>query len=131
MELVYALVIGALTASGVYLLLRARTFPVVVGLTLLSYGVNLFLFSTGRLATGKQPIIGTAESYADPLPQALVLTAIVIGFAMTAFVVVMSLRNLADNEDDHVDRFCRRLDARMANSPYGPHLSTIGFNTST
>ena len=75
----------------------------VVGLTLLSYGVNLFLFSTGRLATGKQPIIGTAESYADPLPQALVLTAIVIGFAMTAFVVVMSLRNLADNEDDHVD----------------------------
>ncbi len=103
MELVFALVIGALTASGIYLLLRARTFPVVVGLTLLSYGVNLFLFSSGRLATGQQPVIGTAASYSDPLPQALVLTAIVIGFAMTAFVVVMSLRNLADNEDDHVD----------------------------
>ncbi|MBU2953882.1 Na+/H+ antiporter subunit C [Marinobacter sp. F3R08] len=103
MEIVFALVIGALTASGVYLLLRARTFPVVVGLTLLSYGVNLFLFSSGRLATGQQPVIGTAASYSDPLPQALVLTAIVIGFAMTAFVVVMSLRNLADNDDDHVD----------------------------
>ncbi|MDV3502897.1 Na+/H+ antiporter subunit C [Marinobacter sp. M-5] len=103
MELVFALVIGALTASGIYLILRARTFPVVVGLTLLSYGVNLFLFSSGRLATGKQPILGTATSYSDPLPQALVLTAIVIGFAMTAFVVVLSLRNLADNEDDHVD----------------------------
>lgn len=103
MELVFALVIGALTSSGVYLILRARTFPVVVGLTLLSYGVNLFLFSSGRLATGQQPIIGTAVNYADPLPQALVLTAIVIGFAMTAFVVVLSLRNLADNEDDHVD----------------------------
>ncbi|KPP99913.1 Na+/H+ antiporter subunit C [Marinobacter sp. HL-58] len=103
MELVFALVIGALTASGVYLILRARTFPVVVGLTLLSYGVNLFLFASGRLATGQQPIIGTAGSYSDPLPQALVLTAIVIGFAMTAFVVVLSLRNLADNEDDHVD----------------------------
>ncbi|NWO07888.1 MAG: Na+/H+ antiporter subunit C [Alteromonadaceae bacterium] len=103
MELLYALVIGTLTASGVYLLLRARTFPVVVGLTMLSYGVNLFLFSSGRLATGQQPVIGTAENYADPLPQALVLTAIVIGFAMTAFVVVLSLRNLADNEDDHVD----------------------------
>ncbi|AKV95263.1 MULTISPECIES: Na+/H+ antiporter subunit C [Marinobacter] len=103
MELVFALVIGALTSSGVYLILRARTFPVVVGLTLLSYGVNLFLFSSGRLATGQQPIIGTAASYSDPLPQALVLTAIVIGFAMTAFVVVLSLRNLADNEDDHVD----------------------------
>lgn len=103
MELVFALVIGSLTASGVYLLLRARTFPVVVGLTLLSYGVNLFLFATGRLSTGQQPIIGSSASYADPLPQALVLTAIVIGFAMTAFLVVMSLRNLADNEDDHVD----------------------------
>lgn len=103
MELVFALVIGSLTASGVYLLLRARTFPVVVGLTLLSYGVNLFLFATGRLSTGQQPIIGSSAGYADPLPQALVLTAIVIGFAMTAFLVVMSLRNLADNEDDHVD----------------------------
>ncbi|TNE97350.1 MAG: Na+/H+ antiporter subunit C, partial [Gammaproteobacteria bacterium] len=103
MELLFALTIGVLTSSGVYLLLRARTFPVVVGLTLLSYAVNLFLFSTGRLATGGQPIIGSTASYSDPLPQALVLTAIVIGFAMTAFVVVLSLRNLADNDDDHVD----------------------------
>lgn len=103
MELVFAMVIGALTASGVYLLLRARTFPVIMGLTLLSYGVNLFLFATGRLATGQQPVIGTAEAYSDPLPQALVLTAIVIGFAMTAFLVVLALRNLADNDNDHVD----------------------------
>ena len=98
------MVIGALTASGVYLMLRARTFPVVVGLTMLSYGVNLFLFSSGRLATGGQPLIGSAETYSDPLPQALVLTAIVIGCAMTAFVVVLSLRSLADNDnDDHVN----------------------------
>lgn len=103
MELVFALAIGALTASGVYLLLRARTFPVVLGLTMLSYGVNLFLFASGRLATGSQPVLGTAAQYADPLPQALVLTAIVIGFAMTAFVVVLSLRNLADHGNDHVD----------------------------
>jgi multicomponent K+:H+ antiporter subunit C len=103
MEIAFAFVIGTLTTSGVYLLLRARTFPVVMGLTLLSYGVNLFLFSTGRLATGQQPIIGSTETYTDPLPQALVLTAIVIGFAMTAFVVVLSLRSLADHDDDHVD----------------------------
>lgn len=103
MEIAFAFVIGALTTSGVYLLLRARTFPVVMGLTLLSYGVNLFLFSTGRLATDQQPIIGSTETYTDPLPQALVLTAIVIGFAMTAFVVVLSLRSLADHDDDHVD----------------------------
>ncbi|MDX1756545.1 MAG: Na+/H+ antiporter subunit C [Marinobacter sp.] len=103
MELAFALTIGTLTASGVYLLLRARTFPVIVGLTLLSYGVNLFLFSTGRLVTGGQPILGSTDNYSDPLPQALVLTAIVIGFAMTAFVVVLALRKQADHHDDHVD----------------------------
>lgn len=103
MELIVALAIGTLTGSGVYLILRARTFPVVVGLTLLSYGVNLFLFATGRLLTGAQPILGSAGQYTDPLPQALVLTAIVIGFAMTAFVVVLSLRAQIDNADDHVD----------------------------
>jgi len=103
MEVLFALVTGTLTASGVYLLLRARTFPVVMGLTLISYAVNLFLFATGRLRTGAHPIIGEVSDYTDPLPQALVLTAIVIGFAMTAFVVVLSLRNLADNDDDHVD----------------------------
>ncbi|MGP4843898.1 Na+/H+ antiporter subunit C [Marinobacter sp. 1Y8] len=103
MEILFALIIGSLTASGVFLVLRARTFPVIVGLTLLSYGVNLFLFATGRLATGAQPIIGSVETYTDPLPQALVLTAIVIGFAMTAFVVVLALRSQADTEDDHVN----------------------------
>ncbi|MEQ5834770.1 Na+/H+ antiporter subunit C [Marinobacter sp. NFXS9] len=103
MEILFALIIGTLTASGVYLILRARTFPVVVGLTMLSYAVNLFLFSTGRLVTAGQPIIGSTENYTDPLPQALVLTAIVIGFAMTAFVVVLALRSRADTGDDHVD----------------------------
>lgn len=103
MELLFALAIGALTTAGVYLLLRARTFPVIMGLSLISYGVNLFLFSTGRLATGGQPIIGSTDHYTDPLPQALVLTAIVIGFAMTAFVVVLALRSLADHDHDRVD----------------------------
>jgi multicomponent K+:H+ antiporter subunit C len=103
MELLFALAIGALTTAGVYLLLRARTFPVIMGLSMISYGVNLFLFATGRLATGGQPIIGSTDQYSDPLPQALVLTAIVIGFAMTAFVVVLALRSLADHDHDRVD----------------------------
>ena len=90
MEALFAIALGLLTASGVYLLLRARTFPVVLGLTLLSYAVNLFLFAMGRLA-------------GDPIPQALVLTAIVIGFAMTAFVIVLALRGLAETGSDHVD----------------------------
>lgn len=104
MEALIALVIGTLTAGGVYLALRARTFPVVLGLTLLSYAVNLFLFVMGRLAVGVPPVISEAATgYADPLPQALVLTAIVISFGMTAFVIVLALKARADLGNDHVD----------------------------
>ena len=104
MELLLALVIGVLTASGVFLALRAQTFPVVLGLTLLSYAVNLFLFVMGRLAIGQPAVIdAAAQSYADPLPQALVLTAIVIAFGMTAFVIVLALRARAELGNDHVD----------------------------
>lgn len=92
MEALVALIIGVLTGCGVYLVLRARTFPVVLGLTLLSYAVNVFLLITGRLVIGQPPVIRNGASYADPLTQALVLTAIVIGFAMTTFVIVLALR---------------------------------------
>lgn len=102
MEALFAITLGLLTASGVYLLLRARTFPVVLGLTLISYAVNLFLFAMGRLA-GAPAVLGQVASPGDPIPQALVLTAIVIGFAMTAFVIVLALRGLAETGDDHVD----------------------------
>jgi len=103
MEALIALIVGVLTGCGVYLVLRARTFPVVLGLTLLSYAVNVFLFVTGRLAIGQPPVIGSGPTYTDPLPQALVLTAIVIGFAMTAFVIVLALRARAELGNDHVD----------------------------
>jgi multicomponent K+:H+ antiporter subunit C len=104
MEALMSAIIGLLTACGVYLLLRARTFPVVLGLTLLSYAVNLFLFASGRLTMGAPPIIrDQATAYADPLPQAMVLTAIVIGFAMTAFVIMLSLKARAELGNDHVD----------------------------
>ena len=103
MEAIFAATLGILTASGVYLLLRARTFPVVLGLTLISYAVNLFLFAMGRLQSGVVTVIGQGSQYADPLPQALVLTAIVIGFAMTAFVVVLALRSVGETQTDHVD----------------------------
>lgn len=103
MEALFAICIGVLSACGSYLLLRGRTFPVVVGLTLLAYAVNLFLFASGRLVIGGAPVIGQSEQYADPLPQALVLTAIVIGFAMTAYVVVMSLRARGETRHDRVD----------------------------
>ena len=103
MEALIAIVIGVLTACGVYLALRGRTFPVVLGLTLMSYAVNLFLFVMGRLTIGAPPVIQQGASYADPLPQALVLTAIVISFGMTAFVVALALLARAELGNDHVD----------------------------
>ena len=104
MEDLMALGIGTLVACGIFLLLRARTFPVILGLTMISYAVNLFLVSMGRLQGGAPPVVvqGT-ERYVDPLPQALVLTAIVIGFGMTAFIVVLALQAKATTGNDHVD----------------------------
>lgn len=108
MNLLIALGLGTLTAVGIWLMLRARTFDVILGLTLLGYAVNLFIFFMGRLRVGAAPIMvdGVAASlanYADPLPQALVLTAIVIGFAMTAVLLVIALRSHAESGSDHVD----------------------------
>lgn len=104
MEAVLAISIGILFGSGVWLVLRPRTFQVITGLLLLSYAVNLFIFVMGRLRSNAPAIIrdGVTE-YADPLPQALVLTAIVIGFAMTAFLLVLSLRAKAELGNDHID----------------------------
>ncbi|WP_404374977.1 Na+/H+ antiporter subunit C [Vreelandella aquamarina] len=103
MEMLYAITTGVLTSCGLYLTLRGRTFPVVVGLTLLSYAVNLFLFSMGGLTTDGAALVNEGANYADPLPQALVLTAIVIGFAMTAFVVILAMRARSEVGNDHVD----------------------------
>src|SRR5690606_26986416 len=108
MELILSIAIGIMVGSGIWLLLRPRTYQVIIGLTLVSYAVNLFIFATGKLTTGAPPILKedvatTLANYADPLPQALVLTAIVISFATTALllVVILALRGLSNT--DHVD----------------------------
>lgn len=104
MEALIAIAIGTLTASGLYLMLRQRTFPVIIGLTLLSYAVNVFIFASGRLVPGLPAIIAPdATGYTDPLPQALVLTAIVISFGMTAVIVLMSLGAWLESGHDRVD----------------------------
>ena len=108
MQAVLAIAIGVLTASGVYLLLRPRSFQVIMGLTLLSYAVNLFIVSMGRLQSGAAPLVLDGVSVApttiaDPLPQALVLTAIVISFAMTALLLVVLLAARGLTGIDHVD----------------------------
>lgn len=104
MEALFATAVGVLTACGVYLVLRQRTFPVILGVSFLSYAVNLFLFATGRLVLNLPPVLDkTAASYTDPLPQALVLTAIVISFGMTAVVVLIALSAYLSAENDQID----------------------------
>jgi multicomponent K+:H+ antiporter subunit C len=108
MELILAISIGVLAASGVWLVLRPRTFQVIVGVSLLSYAVNLFIFAMGRLRVDAAPLIthdepGTLAMYTDPVPQSLVLTAIVIGFAMTALFLVVMLASRGLTGTDHVD----------------------------
>lgn len=104
MELVVASSVGLLTAGGIYLILRLRVFPVVLGLSLLSYAVNVFIFSSGRLTIGAPPILHDgAHAYTDPLPQALVLTAIVISFGMTAVLVMIALGAYLENGHDRID----------------------------
>lgn len=106
MELVLAAAIGVLSASGIWLILRPRTFQVIIGLTLISYAVNLFIFSTGGLRVGADPVLKAGADpgrYADPLPQALVLTAIVISFATTALFLVVLLASRGLTGVDHVD----------------------------
>jgi len=103
MEFLVASAIGILTAAGIYLALRLRTFPVILGISLLTYAVNVFLFASGRLTVGAPPILTDATTYSDPLPQALVLTAIVISFGMTAVLVMIALGSYLESSDDGVN----------------------------
>ena len=108
MLLLLSLGIGVLAGCGTWLLLRARSFDLILGLTLLSYAVNLFIFAMGRVKVGAPPFVvdgkvATLANTTDPLPQALVLTAIVISFAMTAVLLAIALRARAEAASDHVD----------------------------
>lgn len=108
MEVILALAIGVMTSAGVWLLLRPRTFQVIIGLALLSYAVNLFIFAAGKLKPGAAAIVDKAPevavaTFADPVPQALVLTAIVISFATTALFLVILLMARGLSGSDHVD----------------------------
>ena len=104
MELLVAGAVGLLTACGIYLMLRGSSFPLVLGLMLLSYAVNLLIVAMGRLTVGLPPIVAAgAPGYADPLPQALVLTAIVIGLATTVFAIVLAVVASAATGGDPAD----------------------------
>jgi multicomponent Na+:H+ antiporter subunit C len=107
-EVVLALASGVLYAAGIYLMLRRRLAQLIIGLGLLSNGTNLLIFTAGGLTRAQPPVIpagaqSLVEPYADPVPQALVLTAIVIGFGLLAFSVVLAHRVHATVGTDDVD----------------------------
>jgi len=94
MSLILALTLGILYAAGFYLLLRRSMVKLIIGIILLAHAINLLLFLMGRLAPGAAPLIDAGAkqltgNYADPLPQALILTAIVIGFGLQIFAIVL------------------------------------------
>lgn len=108
MEPLMAVTIGVLFATAIYMMLRRSIVKLVIGLMLLSNAANLLIFATAGMRRGAPPLVpeGLAapeSAVADPLPQALVLTAIVIGFAMTAFAVILAMRARGDMGNDHVD----------------------------
>ncbi|MCV2219226.1 MULTISPECIES: Na+/H+ antiporter subunit C [unclassified Thauera] len=107
MEIVIALAVGVMFGSGIWLILRPRTFQLITGLLLMSYAVNIFIFAMGRLSVDRPPITLSPDidpsQFADPLPQALVLTAIVIGFATTALYLVIMIGARGLTGSDHVD----------------------------
>ena len=104
MEALVASAIGLMTASGVYLILRLRAFPVILGLSMLTYAVNAFIFVSGRISIDMPPIlVHDGSGYTDPLPQALVLTAIVISFGMTAVAVMMALGAFLEAGHDKIE----------------------------
>jgi multicomponent Na+:H+ antiporter subunit C len=109
MELLLAIVIGVLYAGGVYMMMRRSLVKLILGLGLLGHASNLLLFSMGDLVAGVPPLIAEgakslAAPFADPLPQALILTAIVIGFGTQAFAIVLIKRVYQAVDTDDIDK---------------------------
>jgi multicomponent Na+:H+ antiporter subunit C len=106
-ELLLALVAGVLYATGLYLMLRRRLTQLIVGLSLLASGSNVLIFTAAGLTRGKPPLIeagaATAGPFADPVPQSLILTAIVIGFGVLAFSLVLAHRVHRTAATDDID----------------------------
>lgn len=104
MEILMAFVIGILFMSAVYLMLSKSLLRIIIGTGLLSHGAHLLILTMGGLKRGSAPLLGEhAENYTDPLPQALILTAIVISFGVTAFFLVLAYRSYQELGTDNVE----------------------------
>ncbi|KAA0944031.1 Na(+)/H(+) antiporter subunit C [Sporosarcina sp. ANT_H38] len=104
MEFIMAIVIGILFMAAVYLILSRSILKIIVGTGLLSHGAHLLILTMGGLGGTSPPVLANGVTdYADPLPQALILTAIVISFGVTAFILVLAYRSYAENKTDNMD----------------------------
>jgi multicomponent Na+:H+ antiporter subunit C len=108
MELLLAVVAGVLYATGLYLMMRRRLAQLIVGLSLLASGSNVLIFTAAGLTRGRPPIVPEGAAtlqtpFADPVPQSLILTAIVIGFGVLAFSLVLAHRVHRSAATDDVD----------------------------
>lgn len=110
MEFLFALTAGVLYAAGIYLMLRRRLAQLIIGLGLLTNGTNILIFTSGGLTRTNPPVLPAnaerfVEPYADPVPQSLILTAIVIGFGVLAFALVLAHQvHRASGSDDVGER---------------------------
>ncbi|MGD6879239.1 Na(+)/H(+) antiporter subunit C [Bacillus infantis] len=105
MEILMSVLIGILFMSATYLMLSKSLLRIIIGTGLLSHGAHLLLITMGGLKRGDPPLLGEhAEKYADPIPQALILTAIVISFGVTAFFLVMAYRAYQELGTDNMER---------------------------
>jgi multicomponent Na+:H+ antiporter subunit C len=119
MEIIVAIVAGVLVAGGIYLMLSRALIRLVLGVVLLGNGVNLIILTAGRLTHATPPIVPAGQALpaaaaANPLPQALILTAIVIGFALFAYLAVLTFRAYQSLEADNSDHL------RLAEPPDAP-----------
>ena len=108
MEVILAVLIGVLYASGIYMMVRRSLVKLLIGLILVGNGANLLIFLLGRITKGKPPVIPDAvkvfqDAYADPVPQALILTAIVISFGLQAFSIILLKQVYNVNHSDDLD----------------------------
>jgi multicomponent Na+:H+ antiporter subunit C len=105
MEILMAFVIGILFMTATYLMLSKSLLRIIIGTGLLSHGAHLLILTMGGLKRGAAPLLGQhASSYVDPLPQALILTAIVISFGVTSFFLVLAYRAFQELGTDNMDR---------------------------
>ncbi|WP_100406714.1 Na(+)/H(+) antiporter subunit C [Bacillus solitudinis] len=105
MEILISIVVGLLFTVGTYLILSRNITRIIIGTGILSHGVHLLLLTMGGLKKGAAPLLGQeAASYTDPLPQALILTAIVISFGVTSFFLVLAYRTYKAHGTDDMEK---------------------------